>query len=220
MYLNPIKIIHFMKTRLFIPVLFVLLIFASCKKDKPDTIGGFQSPMGEVGETISSSSATVAGVSSISASVVSLKNGVSSFTGTAIVTNSAIKNILSNHPQTVINGNNVTISDIEFRITSEGIESINGLESGIIVKFDSNVGDSYTINGNGKRTVTSKSTDNDYFWGGMNIKVMQIEENTNKFGVKKTLYWTNHKFGLVGIEFTFDDNSTAKFPVFSSTQNN
>jgi hypothetical protein len=209
-----------MKTKLLFSILFIAFILTACKKNNPDTLGGLQSPMGEVGETISSSSGTIAGVSSISASVVSLENGVSSFTGTAVVTNSTIKNILSNHPQTVINGNNVTISDIEFRITSEGIESINGLEPGVIVKFDSNVGDSYTINGGGKRTVTSKSTDNDYFWGGMDIKVMQIEENTNKFGVKKTIYWTNHKFGLVGIEFTFDDNSTAKFPVYSSTQNN
>lgn len=208
-----------MKTKLLFFVLFIVFTFTACKKDNPDTLGGLQSPMGEVGETISSSSGTIAGVSSISASVVSLENGVSSFTGSAVITNSTIKNILSNHPQTGINGNNVTISDIEFRITTEGIESINGLEPGVIVKFDSNVGDSYTINGGGKRTVTSKSTDNDYYWGGMDIKVMQIEENTNKFGVKKTVYWANHKFGLVGIEFTFDDNSTAKFPVYSSTQN-
>jgi len=208
-----------MKTKLLFSVLFIAFTFTACKKDNPDTLGGLQSPMGEVGETISSSSGTIAGVNSISASVVSLENGVSSFTGSAVITNSTIKNILSNHPQTTINGNNVTISDIEFRITTEGIESINGLEPGVIVKFDSNVGDSYTINGGGKRTVTSKSTDNDYYWGGMDIKVMQIEENTNKFGVKKTVYWANHKFGLVGIEFTFDDNSTAKFPVYSSTQN-
>jgi len=209
-----------MKTKQLMPFMFVMLIFASCNKDNPDTLGGLQSPMGEVGETISSSSSTIAGITSISASVVSLEDGVSSFTGTAVITNSTIKNILSNHPQTVIDGNNVTISDIEFKITTEGIASVNGLEPGVIVKFDSNVGDSYTINGGGKRTVTSKSTDNDYFWGGMDIKVMQIEENTNKFGVKKTVYWANHKFGLVGIEFTFDDNSTAKFPVYSSTQNN
>ncbi len=193
---------RFMKIN-FILLLFIVFTFTACKKDNPDTLGGLQSPMGEVGETISSSSGTIAGVSSISASVVSLENGVSSFTGSAVITNSTIKNILSNHPQTGINGNNVTISDIEFRITTEGIESINGLEPGVIVKFDSNVGDSYTINGGGKRTVTSKSTDNDYYWGGMDIKVMQIEENTNKFGVKKTVYWANHKFGLVGIEFTF-----------------
>jgi hypothetical protein len=209
-----------MKTKLFFSILFIAFTLTACKKDNPDTLGGLQSPMGEVGETISSSSSTIAGVTSISASVVSLEDGVSSFTGTAVITNSTIKNILSNHPQTVIDGNNVTISDIEFKITTEGIASVNGLEPGVIVKFDSNVGDSYTINGGGKRTVTSKSTDNDYFWGGMDIKVMQIEENTNKFGVKKTVYWANHKFGLVGIEFTFDDNSTAKFPVYSSTQNN
>lgn len=175
--------------------------------------------MGEVGETISSSWGTIAGVSSIQAEVVSLENGVSSFSGTAVITNNTIKNILQNHPQTTVNGDNVTITDIEFRITSEGIESINGLEPGVIVKYDSNVGDTYTINGGKTRTVTAKSTDNDYYWGGMDIKVMQIEENTNKFGVKKTVYWANHRFGLVGIEFTFDDNSTAKFPVYSSTQN-
>lgn len=195
------------------------MVFTACKKDKADTLGGMQSPMGEVGETISSSWGTVAGVSSIEAEVVSLENGVSSFSGTAVVTNNTIKNILQNHPQTTVNGDNVTITDIEFRITSEGIESINGLEPGVIVKYDSNVGDTYTINGGKTRTVTAKSTDNDYYWGGMDIKVMQIEENTNKLGVKKTVYWANHRFGLVGIEFTFDDNSTAKFPVYSSTQN-
>jgi hypothetical protein len=208
-----------MNKRLLFSVLAISMVFTACKKDKADTLGGMQSPMGEVGETISSSWGTVAGVSSIEAEVVSLENGVSSFSGTAVVTNNTIKNILQNHPQTTVNGDNVTITDIEFRITSEGIESINGLEPGVIVKYDSNVGDTYTINGGKTRTVTAKSTDNDYYWGGMDIKVMQIEENTNKFGVKKTVYWANHRFGLVGIEFTFDDNSTAKFPVYSSTQN-
>jgi outer membrane lipoprotein-sorting protein len=208
-----------MKIKISLFVLLLVLCVLSCKKENPDTLGGTQSPMGEVGETVSTSSSAIAGVSSVSGTVVSLENGVSSFTGSAIITNSTIKNILLNHPQTVINGNNVTVSDIELRITSEGIESINGLESGIIVKYDSNVGDSYSISNGKERTVTSKSTDNDYFWGGMNIKVLQIEENTNKLGVKKTVYWANHRFGLVGIEFTFDDNTTAKFPIYSSTQN-
>jgi len=208
-----------MKKRLFFSVLAISIAFSACKKEKTDTLGGTQSPMGEVGETISSSFGSVAGVSSIQAEVVSLENGVSSFSGTAVITNSTIKSILQNHPQTTVNGDNVTITDVEFRITSEGIESINGLEPGVIVKYDSNVGDSYDINGGKTRTVTAKSTDNDYFWGGMNIKVIQVEENTNKFGVKKTVYYANHRFGLVGIEFTFDDTSTAKFPVYSSTEN-
>lgn len=205
--------------KVFLSVLFAAMVLTACKKEKIDILGGEQSPMGEVGETVSSSSSTIAGVSSIAATVVSLENEVSSFSGTAVITNNTIKNILSNHPQTVINGDNVTITDIEFRITTEGIEAVNGLEPGVIVKYDSNVGDSYTINGGGKRTVMAKSTEDDYFWGGMLIKAMEIEENTNKFGVKKTVYWANHRFGLVSIEFTFDDNSTAKFPVYSSTNN-
>ncbi len=207
-----------MKSRLLFAFLFGTIIITSCKKDEIDTLGGEQSPIGQVGVTVTSSG-TVAGVSSISASVVALENGISSFSGTAVITNSNIKNILSNHPGTVVDGNNVTITDIELKITTEGISSVNGLEPGVIVKYDSNVGDSYTINGGGERTVISKSTDNDYYWGGMDIKVMEIEENPEKFGVKKIMYYTNHRFGLVGIEFTFDDNSTAKFPVFSSAQN-
>jgi len=207
-----------MKSKFIVIALISFAIVTSCKKDDIDTLGGEQSPIGEVGVTFNSSG-TVSGVSSISASVVSLERGVSSFSGTAVITNSNIKNILMNHPQTSVNGNNVTITDIEMKITSEGISSVNGLEPGVIVKYDSEVGDSYTINGGGKRTVVSKSTDNDYYWDGMLIKAMEIEENTNKFGVKKISYFANHRFGLVGIEFTFDDNSTAKFPVFASATN-
>lgn len=207
-----------MRSKLLVIVLLLIAIVTSCKKDDIDTLGGEQSPIGQVGVTFNSSG-TISGVSSISASVVSLEKGVSSFSGTAVITNSNIKNILMNHPQTVVNGNNVTITDIEMKITSEGISSVNGLEPGVIVKYDSKVGDSYTINGGGKRTVVSKSTDNDYYWGGMLIKAMEIEENPNKFGVKQIKYVANHRFGLVGMEFTFDDNSTAYFPIFASAQN-
>jgi hypothetical protein len=48
---------------------------------------------------------------------------------------------------------------------------------------------------------------------------MKIEETPNRLGVKKITYYANHRWGLVGIEFTFDDNSVAKFPLFSSASN-
>jgi hypothetical protein len=204
-----------MKSNLFIFLLSAILVFASCKKDNDSVLGGDQSPMGEIGVTVGSTSAVVAGVSGVAGTVVSLENGISSFTGTAVITNSTIKNILANHPLTTINGNNVTVSGVELKITSEGIESITGLAPGIIVKYDAQVGDTYA----GNRTVTSRSTDDDYPYGFMLIKAIKVEENTNKFGVKKTIYWANHRFGLVGIEFTFDDNSTAKFPVYTSAEN-
>lgn len=205
-----------MKTNLIILGLSLVIVFSSCKKNSFTVLGGDQSPMGEVGATVSSSMSGIAGVSNITGTVVSLENGVSSFTGSAVITNNAIKDILRNHPLTTINGNNVTVSGVELKITTEGIESITGLLPGIIVKYDAKVGDKYP----GNRTVISRSTDDDYPYGFYNIKVIQVEENTNKFGVKKTTYWANHRFGMVGIEFTFDDDSKAKFPIYSNKQNN
>lgn len=207
-----------MKSKIFYLLLSLFFILASCSKSK-DKLGGAPSPIGEEGVTFETSFGTIAGVSNAEASVTSLENGVSSISGSATVTNSTIKNILSNHPEATIDGNNVTLEGVEFRITTEGIEAVYGLEPGIIVKYDSNVGDTYNVGGGVTREVVAKSTDNDYFWGGMAIKVIQVEENTNKFGTKKINYWANHRFGLVGIEFQFDDNSTAKFPIYASAEN-
>ncbi len=94
-----------MKTKLLLPVLMLAPLFVSC--DKFDTIRGNQSPIGEVGVTVSSSSMSVAGVSNINAEVVSLEGGVSVFSGTAVVTNDNIKNILSNFPEVDVEGNKV-----------------------------------------------------------------------------------------------------------------
>ena len=98
------------------------------------------------------------------------------------------------------------------------MDHILKLAEGIIVDYDSKVGDEYKTS-DGVRTVTSKSTEDDYFWGGMLIKVMEVEETPNKFGVKKIVYQTNHKFGLVAVEFTFDDDSFAILPIYTSAQN-
>ena len=205
-----------MKTKLLLTALILAPFFVSC--DKYDTIRGTQSPIGEVGVTVSSSSMPVAGVSNINAEVVSLEGGVSVFSGTAVISNSNIKNILSNFPEVDVEGNNVTVSDIEFKLTDKGIESVSGLATGTIVEYDAKVGDEYKTS-DGKRTVVSKSSEDDYMYGFFMIKVIEVEENLNNFGVKQIRYWANHRFGLVGIEFTFDDNSTANFPVYSSAEN-
>lgn len=195
-----------------------ILQFSSCKKDDSGTLGGSQSPIGAVGETVESSFSGIAGVSGISGTVESLSGGVSSFSGTATITNETIKNILSNSSLVTVDGNNVAIEGVKVKFTSEGIESFGPLAKGIISKFDAKVGDTYPC-GTGKRTVTSVSTDDDFFWGGMLIKAISVEETPNAFGVKKIVYFSNHKWGLVAVEFTFDDNSVARFPVYSSTSN-
>jgi hypothetical protein len=205
-----------MKTRLLLAALLFIPLFISC--DKVDTIKGEQSPIGEVGVTVSSSSLSVAGVSNINGEVVDLQDGVSVFSGTATVSNSNIKNILSNFPEAEVEGNQVTVSDIEFKITDKGIESVHGLAPGTIVEYDAKVGDEYNT-ADGVRKVISRSTDDDYMYGFFMIKVIEVEENLNKYGVKKIKYWANHRFGLVGIEITYDDNSVSKFPVYSSVEN-
>jgi len=194
------------------------LSIMSCKKDDTSSIGGSQSPIGLVGETVVSSSSAIAGVSSISGTVSTLSDGVSTFNGSAVITNTTIKNIMANYAAVVVDGNNVTIDGVKVKFTSEGIESFGPLEPGIIAKFSSSVGDTYPC-GSGKRTVTSVSETDDYYWGGMMIKVMSVEETPNKLGVKKIIYYSNHKWGLVAVEFTFDDNSVATFPVYSSSSN-
>lgn len=201
---------------------FVLLslvaLLTSCDKGSISSLRGDTSPMAEVGVTVSSTSLEIAGVSSISGEVIGLEDGISVYSGTAEVDNPNYINILSNFPGTEVDGNTITISDIEFKQTTEGIASVSGLAEGIIVKYDAKVGDEYKTS-DGIRTVVSRSTDDDYMYGFFLIKAIEIEESPNKYGVKKIRYWANHRFGLVGIEFTFDDNSTAKYPVFTSTQN-
>ena len=70
-----------------------------------------------------------------------------------------------------------------------------------------------------KRKVVARSSEDDYSYGFFNIKVIKVEEDLNMMGVSKITYWANHKFGLVGIEFKLDDNTTAKFPVYNTFEN-
>lgn len=209
-----------MKTLLNVCLAIAIILFVSCEKDDSTSLGGTHSPMGEVGNQVTSTSSTIAGVSSFSAEVVSLENGISSYSGSAIVTNPTIKSILSNAPECTVDGDLVSATGIKFKSTRDGIESVSGLDPGIIVKYDAVVGDKYPIGSTGKsREVVSRSTDDDYYYGFYLIKVIKVEENSNKMGVSKITYWANHKFGLVGIEFKLDDGTTAKYPVYNSNEN-
>jgi hypothetical protein len=198
----------------------------SCKKDKTDdntTLGGDQSPMGNVGTTISSTSVQIAGVSNFNATVTALSNGISTYSGSATVANAALLNMLANVPEITIAGNVVSTTSFKFKNTTEGIQLLSGPTQGIWVDYNSSVGDTYPIGSTGKvRTVVSKSTTDDYYYGFYLIKVMQVEENTSflkSTGINKITYWANHKFGLVGIQFSFTDGTSAQFPVYTSVTN-
>jgi hypothetical protein len=204
------------------------IVFLSCAKDSETesntAITGDSSPMAAVGTVVQSSSVPVAGVSNMTASVVSVSEGVSSYSGSAVVTNDVIKNILSNLPEITISGDNVSVSGFKFKQTVEGIECKNAIAPGIIVKYSSNVGDTYPVGTTGRtRTVIKKSTTDDFPYGLMNIKVIQVEEPTpalKSIGVNKMTYWANHKFGLVSVKFDLTDGTSVTFPVYTSASNN
>jgi len=217
-----------MKSFVITAVIFSLVLtLTSCEKYLGgSSLGGSLSPIGKVGTTFSSSGMQIAGVSNFEATVTEVKDDISSFTGSATVTNEALKSALANIPELTIVGNQVTGTDVKLKITSEGVESISGLVPGIIIKNGAKVGDTYKTESNTTRTVTSVSTEDEYPYGFMLIKVTKIEEDVNLLnfktsipGVKKINYWYNHKFGLVAIEFVFDDGSSAKFPLYSSATN-
>lgn len=209
--------------------IFLMVMCSSCEKlfnkdEDGATLGGDQSPMGEVGTTVESSSMEIAGVSNFSASVIALKSGVSSYTATATVKSDIIKNLISNFPGVSINGDNATITDMKIQQTKEGIKCETGPGAGVIVKYDSKVGDTYPIGETGKvRTVVSKTGVDDYSYGFMLIKTIQVESNPKNFksnsGISKLTYIANHKFGLVGVKADFDDGTSVTFPVYSSTNN-
>jgi hypothetical protein len=112
---------------------------------------------------------------------------------------------------------------MEYKITKEGFECKTGPGAGILVKYSSSVGDTYPIGKTGEvRTVVSKTGVDDYPYGFYLIKVVKVEENPKYLksaGVTKITYIANHKYGLVGVLITFDDETTAEFPIYTSAEN-
>jgi hypothetical protein len=193
------------------------------KDEDPGELKGDPSPMAEVGVTVSSSSAEIEGVSNFQATVTALKDGVSSYTGSATVTNPIIRDLFTKIPGITANGNTVTGKDIKLRQTTDGIELLSGPSAGILFKYGSEVGDSYPVGSTGKvRTVISKTGEDDYGYGFMLIKTIQVEEATNKLksaGISKITYVGNHRFGLVGFNVSLNDGTSVNFPVYTSAEN-
>lgn len=203
-----------MKKSLFVSVL-AIIFFCACEEDSDLTISGSQSDLGKTGVVISSSSTSIAGISEFSAQVVSLKDGVSTINGQVVIENNAIKQILSNVPGIVINGNTVSASGVEVKFTDKGIENKYPFFQGVLVKFDSKVGDTYPIKDSQTvRKVIYKSTTDDYDYAFFRIKVIVVEHEINFNGLSKITYWVNHKYGVVKIVFDLDDGEKISLPFY------
>lgn len=211
---------------LFLFIIICLTFIQSCDLIDAATgkLGGTPSPMGAVGVTVTTSSTPISGVSNFTATVTTSNDGVSTYSGSATVTNTALITLFTNIPGVSVNGSNVSTSNMQFKQTTKGLELLSGPTAGVIVNYDSSVGAKYPVGKTGAyREVVSKSTADDYPYGFYNIKVMKIEEVVagvkSTAGISKITYWANHKFGLVGVQFNFSDGTYAKFPVYTSSQN-
>ena len=121
---------------------------------------------------------------------------------------------VSQLPSTYVGSNGDINVTGKFINSTEGVAYVNGNgDESILVKYDAKVGDkwSYTTLGGKKlnREVISKSTEDDYFWGGMLIKVIEVEQNLPYPGFTKVVYSANHKFGIVGAVVTMEDGSVS-----------
>lgn len=109
------------------------------------------------------------------------------------------------------------------KMTDEGILDYSNSDQApfVAVKYDSNVGDKYTLKKSSgetiTRTVVRKSTTDDYYWGGMIIKTIDVEQTDCYPGIKKYQYFFNHKFGVVGVAITTEDGSVLRLGFVPTT---
>lgn len=119
-------------------------------------------------------------------------------------------------------GNSFSVSNGECKMkckllnSSEGVAYINSAgKQAVVMKYDVNVGDSWTYtmqNGKVERfKVTKKSTDNDYYYGAMKIKVVEVEQSSTAPGVSKVVYIGNHRFGLIDVKVKLEDGNDISF---------
>lgn len=197
------------------------------KKDDPNTISGTTTvPLNEVGNVVDVGTVTIGNNYydfKETIKVIKNDNGLTTFEVKGTIPNSPeIQSFINKIPVNIKDANGNINTTFNMKITSEGIQDFFNKDGKqhTIVKYDANVGDTYKITkSDGKtitRTVTQKSTTDDYPYGFMNIKVITVEQDSRIPGVKKIVYKANHKFGLVNVQLVLEDGSTVSSNLYTT----
>jgi len=215
-----------MKTTYLPVALFFLL--TSCgwldSSDKADDSGSISGStniaLNTVGNTFSNS--VRVGLSSYSGSIAitSVTDGVATvkFQG-KIPTNYPI---LSGIKAKYKDASGNLVCEGKFKMTDEGILDYNNKDHKpfALVKYDAKVGDKYTLEKSDGTTIVREvvrvSSADDFYWNGMSIKTVDVEQSSNIPGVKKITYFTNHKFGMVAVRVTMEDGTTPQLDLVPS----
>ena len=219
-----------------LPIVLLVAFLLSCDKinsilndnqtTDPNTIAGDTNlPLNQVGNTVSTDvkvGNTSYNIGS-SISIVKSENGVATYKVTADLTKAPdLLKINSAIPSSYKDASGKINAQINYKITSEGIQDYFNKDgkAHTIAKYDCKVGDVYKMaKSDGKtisRTVTAVSTNDDFPYSGMYIKTITTEQDSRIPGVRKFVYRTNHKFGLVYVEAQLEDGTKASTYLYPS----
>jgi len=215
-------------TKKILMLLMIGLLVVACKNnddddDDPNSLGGDPNVgYTEVGTTFSTSVRYLSNSYDLNENISVTKNdnGVVTLKVQADVSKlpSDVSNILRGIGVGVDNIGKIN-QEATLKVTTEGIQDYFFGPAFTLVKYNASVGDPYkltTADGNTlTRTVVKKSTEDDFSWGFMLIKVVQVEQTGMGIpGVEKFVWSTNHKFGLVHFKAVLDDGSEVSSSIF------
>lgn len=211
-----------MKTKFFLLGISALFILGCelFQKEVSPSIGETQSVIGNVGNNFGIYGLEFQKINS--AEVTDLDGGISTVTININEVDQEFLDIIKNETDIDVSGNSVSIKK-QFKITSEGVQTVHKEGNFTLIRFDDKVGTSYSKKINGKlakREIVHKSVDDDYPWVFFDIKVSKVEETGMGFpGVSKVDYIFNHKFGLVGTVIYYDDGTKSDVSITSKSSN-
>lgn len=197
---------------------------SSCKKDKnngPNDLGGDTNiPLTQVGNESSVYLTIGAAGTSINGTMTVTKNedGIVTYKLLADLTGNSDSTLIAALVPAEYKDNQGRISgEFKFKITSEGIQDyFHSNKPFTVVKYNDNVGDSYSVttnNGNTlTRTVIEKTGIDEWPLGFLYIKTIAVEQDVPASDelLEKITYRANHRFGLVYIKANLKNGQTVE----------
>lgn len=204
-----------------------MFCMTSCKKsataDDSTLDGSTDITISKSGNSFSSyiSSNGLSTGASASASITKNESGVATVHVTANIKNATgltfIKNLI---PAKYLDASGNVVLDGKVKATDQGLMDYTNADGKplVMVRYDASVGDTYKLTkADGKiitRTVTQKSTTDDYSYGMMLIKTITVEQDSRIPGISKIIYKFNHKFGIVYVEAVAQDGTKAGMQIY------
>jgi hypothetical protein len=204
-----------------------MICTTSCKKsataDDSTLDGSTDVTVAKSGNTFSSyitSNGASTGATA-SASITKNESGVATIHITGNIKNATgltfIKNLI---PTKYLDAQGNVILDGKVKATDQGLMDYTNADGKplVLVRYDCSVGDTYKLTkADGKiitRTVTQKSTTDDFAYGMMYIKTITVEQDSRIPGISKIIYKFNHKFGIVYVEAVAQDGTKAGMSIY------